>query len=140
LEGTEDFYCESFAEQKVAERFFLEDGNLGNLPPNGTVEISYQPSFVGKISHLPAFAILPYGGDFVRVYTIIARDGNGKYFPTNSVHLAHSLQNYRQVPLALGCCQKITNGLATTDKTGLMTYHSATTITPSKEQYECLGR
>lgn len=59
----------------TAETFSFD---IGSGAPVGPVEIGSKSSIKGEISSLPSFALLPYGSDFTRVYTITVHDGQGE--------------------------------------------------------------
>ncbi|OAL50942.1 hypothetical protein IQ07DRAFT_406834 [Pyrenochaeta sp. DS3sAY3a] len=56
----------------TAETFSFD---VDSREPVGPVEIGSKSSIRGEISSLPSFALLPFGLDFIRVYTITVHDG-----------------------------------------------------------------
>ena len=77
LAGTADHPGSGTQDDQVFERYLLGD-LTGTAPIDDGVEISLQPPFIGKLSRLPSFALLPYGHDFVRVHIFTTRKASGK--------------------------------------------------------------
>ncbi|KAJ4367012.1 hypothetical protein N0V83_007542 [Neocucurbitaria cava] len=73
IEGIEGPHYHEESLRNVVERFFLAVSGVGVSRPLNMVEVSYHPSFVGGLSRLPSYTLLPFGSDFVRTYTMIVR-------------------------------------------------------------------
>ncbi|KAF2823930.1 hypothetical protein CC86DRAFT_408947 [Ophiobolus disseminans] len=70
IDGAAKFGCQSYFLNDVIERFVLDETGAGFVRPLDGVEISFKPPYVGSIDRTPSFAILPFGEDFVRTYTV----------------------------------------------------------------------
>jgi len=65
-------------DDRIYERYLLGDPRFGTALMDDGVEVAFHPPFIGKLSRLASFAILPYGNDFVRVHTIIVHHNCSK--------------------------------------------------------------
>ncbi|KAI4678957.1 uncharacterized protein J4E88_006245 [Alternaria novae-zelandiae] len=69
LAGIADQAGSGIQDGQIFERYVLGDPGIGTALIDDGMDISLQPPFIARLSRLPSFALLPYGNDFVRVYT-----------------------------------------------------------------------
>lgn len=84
IEDVRDSQVLKDVSRKVTERFFLDYQGSGAAHAQGSVVVACHPSLSGRLSRLPAFALLPHGVDFVRVHTMTINDNQSKLFPKSS--------------------------------------------------------
>ena len=78
LAGIADQSGSGTQDGQILERYLLGDPRSGTALVDDGVEVHLQPPFIGKLSRLPSFALLPYGNDFVRVHTVTTRNAGGE--------------------------------------------------------------